>query len=327
MPESVLVRFKGEMKPGVTLRDLVNAIPLWAIKQGLLTVEKKGKKNIFSGRILEIEGLPNIKIEQAFELSDASAERSAAGCTVRLDKAPIIEYLNSNIVLLQWMIQTGYSDVRSLQRRIDKMKAWLADPQLMQPDADAEYAAVIDIDLADINEPILACPNDPDDVKFLSEVAGDKIDEVFIGSCMTNIGHFRAASKVLDGKRDLPTRLWIAPPTKMDESLLMDEGVYGILGSTGARMETPGCSLCMGNQAQIKKGSTAMSTSTRNFPNRLGIDTRVYLGSAELAAVCALLGRIPTAAEYLEQVAAIAPKSAEIYRYMNFDKMVEYAGA
>ncbi len=325
MPESVLVRFKGTMQPGVTLRDLVNAIPLWAIKQGLLTVEKKGKKNIFSGRILEIEGLPNIKIEQAFELSDASAERSAAGCTVRLGKEPIIEYLNSNIALLSWMIAQGYQDPRSLQRRIDKMKAWIADPQLLEPDADAEYATVIDIDLADINEPIVACPNDPDDVKFLSEVAGDKIDEVFIGSCMTNIGHFRAASKVLDGQSDLPTRLWIAPPTKMDQKLLMDEGVYSILGKTGARMETPGCSLCMGNQAQVRKGSTAMSTSTRNFPNRLGIDTRVYLGSAELAAVCALLGKIPTREEYLAQVAGIAGKSEQIYRYMNFDKMAGYA--
>ncbi|MBI5610245.1 MAG: bifunctional aconitate hydratase 2/2-methylisocitrate dehydratase, partial [Deltaproteobacteria bacterium] len=326
MPESVLVRFKGTMQPGVTLRDLVNAIPLWAIKQGLLTVEKKGKKNVFSGRILEIEGLPNIKIEQAFELSDASAERSAAGCTVRLDKEPIIEYLNSNIALLNWMIEQGYQDARSLRRRIDKMKAWLADPQLLAPDADAEYAAVIEIDLADINEPIVACPNDPDDVKFLSEVAGDKIDEVFIGSCMTNIGHFRAAAKVLDNQSDLPTRLWIAPPTKMDQKQLMDEGVYSILGKTGARMETPGCSLCMGNQAQVRKGSTAMSTSTRNFPNRLGIDTRVYLGSAELAAVCALLGKIPTREEYLAQVGGIAGKAEQIYRYMNFNTMAEYAG-
>ncbi len=325
MPESVLVRFKGTMQPGVTLRDLVNAIPLWAIKQGLLTVEKKGKKNVFSGRILEIEGLPNIKIEQAFELSDASAERSAAGCTVRLDQAPIVEYLNSNIALLTWMIQQGYQDPRSLQRRIDKMKAWLANPELLAPDADAEYAAVIEIDLAEIHEPIVACPNDPDDVKFLSEVAGDKIDEVFIGSCMTNIGHFRAAAKVLDNQSDLPTRLWIAPPTKMDQKQLMDEGVYSILGKTGARMETPGCSLCMGNQAQVRKGSTAMSTSTRNFPNRLGIDTRVYLGSAELAAVCALLGKIPTREEYLAQVGGIAGKAEQIYRYMNFDRMAEYA--
>ena len=327
MPESVLVRFKGQMQPGITLRDLVNSIPLWAIKQGLLTVDKKGKKNVFSGRILEIEGLPTIKVEQAFELSDASAERSAAGCTVRLDREPIIEYLNSNIALLTWMIGQGYQDQRSLSRRIGKMKAWLADPQLLQPDADADYAAVIDIDLAEIKEPIVACPNDPDDVKFLSEVAGDKIDEVFIGSCMTNIGHFRAAARVLDGQSDLPTRLWIAPPTKMDQKQLMDEGVYSVLGKTGARMETPGCSLCMGNQAQVRKGSTAMSTSTRNFPNRLGIDTRVYLGSAELAAVCALLGKVPTVQEYLQQVGVIAPKSAEIYRYMNFDRMSGYGVA
>ncbi|MBZ0125032.1 MAG: bifunctional aconitate hydratase 2/2-methylisocitrate dehydratase, partial [Rhodocyclaceae bacterium] len=286
MPESVLVRFKGKLQPGVTLRDLVNAIPYYAIKQGLLTVEKKGKKNIFSGRILEIEGLPDLKVEQAFELSDASAERSAAGCTVHLDKAPIIEYMRSNIVLMKWMIANGYQDKRSLERRIKAMEAWIANPQLLKGDADAEYAAVIEIDLADVKEPLVACPNDPDDVKPLSEVAGDKIDEVFIGSCMTNIGHFRAAGKVLDGKSDIPTRLWIAPPTKMDAMILNEEGYYAILGKSGARMEMPGCSLCMGNQAQIRKGSTAMSTSTRNFPNRLGIDTRVYLGSAELAAVC-----------------------------------------
>ena len=326
MPESVLVRFKGEMQPGVTLRDLVNAIPLWGIKQGLLTVEKKGKKNIFSGRILEIEGLPKLKIEQAFELSDASAERSCAGCTVKLDQEPIAEYLNSNIALLNWMMAQGYGDARSIQRRIDGMQAWLAKPELLSADADADYAAVIEIDLAEIKEPILACPNDPDDVKFLSEVAGDKIDEVFIGSCMTNIGHFRAAARVLDGKSDLPTRLWIAPPTKMDQNLLMEEGYYAILGRTGARMELPGCSLCMGNQAQIRKGSTAISTSTRNFPNRLGIDTRVYLGSAELSAVCALLGRIPTRQEYLDQVSMLAAKSTDIYRYMNFDKLAQYAG-
>ncbi len=325
MPESVLVRFKGQMQPGVTLRDLVNAIPLWAIKQGLLTVEKKGKKNVFSGRIMEIEGLPKLKIEQAFELSDASAERSCAGCTVKLDAEPITEYLNSNIALLQWMIAQGYGDVRSIERRIAGMQAWLAKQELLSADADAEYAAVIEIDLAEIKEPIVACPNDPDDVKFLSEVAGDTIDEVFIGSCMTNIGHFRAAARVLDGKTDLPTRLWIAPPTKMDQSLLIEEGYYGILGRTGARMELPGCSLCMGNQAQIRKGSTAISTSTRNFPNRLGIDTRVYLGSAELAAVCALMGKLPTPAEYLAQVSMLAPKAADIYRYMNFDKIPGYA--
>src|SRR6478672_4998167 len=300
MPESVLVRFKGDMQPGVTLRDLVNAIPLYAIRQGLLTVEKKGKKNIFSGRILEIEGLPQLKVEQAFELSDASAERSAAGCTVHLDKAPIIEYMNSNITLMKWMIANGYQDKRTLERRIRSMEAWLAKPELLAPDADAEYAAVIEIDLADIHEPIVACPNDPDDVKTLAEVAGDKIDEVFVGSCMTNIGHFRAASKLLEGKTDIPVKLWIAPPTKMDQQVLTAEGHYGTLGRTGARMEMPGCSLCMGNQAQVRKGATVMSTSTRNFPNRLGLDTRVYLGSAELAALCSTLGRIPTRAEYLE---------------------------
>jgi aconitate hydratase 2/2-methylisocitrate dehydratase len=324
MPESVLVRFKGLMQPGVTLRDLVNAIPYYAIKQGLLTVEKKGKKNIFSGRILEIEGLPDLKVEQAFELSDASAERSSAGCTVRLAKEPIIEYMRSNIVLMKWMIASGYQDARTLGRRIKAMEAWLAKPELLAPDADAEYAAVIEIDLAGIKEPIVACPNDPDDVKLLSEVAGDKIDEVFIGSCMTNIGHFRAAGKVLDGKTDIPTRLWIAPPTKMDQYVLTEEGYYGILGRTGARMEMPGCSLCMGNQAQIRKGSTAMSTSTRNFPNRLGIDTRVYLGSAELAAVCALMGRIPTVAEYMEQVNVFNAKAGDIYRYMNFDQIADF---
>jgi aconitate hydratase 2 / 2-methylisocitrate dehydratase len=324
MPESVLVRFKGEMQPGVTLRDLVNAIPLYAIKAGMLTVEKKGKKNIFSGRILEIEGLPKLKVEQAFELSDASAERSAAGCTVHLDKEPIIEYMTSNITLMKWMIAQGYADVRTLTRRIKAMEAWIANPELMKGDDDAEYAAVIEIDLKDIKEPILACPNDPDDVKFLSEVAGDKIDEVFIGSCMTNIGHFRAAGKVLEGKSDIPTRLWIAPPTKMDQYILTEEGYYGILGRTGARMELPGCSLCMGNQAQIRKGSTAVSTSTRNFPNRLGIDTRVYLSSAELAAVCALMGKIPTVEEYMEQVKMLGAISSDVYRYMNFDQIPEF---
>ena len=328
MPESVLVRFKGSLaeagKRGVTLRDLVNAIPYYALKQGLLTVEKKGKKNVFSGRILEIEGLPDLKVEQAFELSDAAAERSAAACSVYLDKAPIIEYMRSNIVLMKWMIANGYEDKRTLGRRIKAMEAWIADPLLLKGDADAEYAAVIEIDLADVKEPLVACPNDPDDVKTLSEVAGDKIDEVFIGSCMTNIGHFRAAGKVLDGKSDIPTRLWIAPPTKMDAMILNEEGYYAILGKSGARMEMPGCSLCMGNQAQIRKGSTAMSTSTRNFPNRLGIDTRVYLGSAELAAVCALMGKIPTVAEYLEQVKAVNAKAADVYRYMNFDQIAEF---
>ncbi len=324
MPESVLVKFTGKLQPGITLRDMVNAIPLYAIKQGLLTVEKKGKKNIFSGRILEIEGLPKLKVEQAFELSDASAERSAAGCTVKLDKEPIIEYMRSNITLMKWMIAEGYLDARTLKRRIQAMEAWIANPQLLERDADAEYAAVIEINMDDIKEPIVACPNDPDDVKTLSEVAGDKIDEVFIGSCMTNIGHFRAAGKVLEGKSDIPTRLWIAPPTKMDAMILNEEGYYSVLGKSGARMEMPGCSLCMGNQAQIRKGSTAMSTSTRNFPNRLGIDTRVYLGSAELAAVCALTGKIPTLEEYLPMVQSLEAKGDEVYRYMNFDQIEEF---
>ncbi|WP_291985754.1 bifunctional aconitate hydratase 2/2-methylisocitrate dehydratase [Candidatus Accumulibacter sp. ACC007] len=325
MPESVLVRFKGKLQDGVTLRDLVNAIPYYAIKAGLLTVEKKGKKNIFSGRILEIEGLPDLKIEQAFELSDAAAERSAAACAIQLDKAPIIEYMRSNITLMKWMIATGYEDKRTLGRRIKAMEAWIAKPELLKADAGAEYAAVIEIDLADVKEPVVACPNDPDDAKLLSEVAGAKIDEVFIGSCMTNIGHFRAAGKVLEGKTDIPTRLWVAPPTKMDAAILNEEGYYAILGKSGARMEMPGCSLCMGNQAQIKKGSTAMSTSTRNFPNRLGIDTFVYLGSAELASICALLGRIPTVAEYMEQVKVVNAKAADVYRYMNFDQIKEFS--
>ena len=324
MPESVLVRFKGKLQPGITLRDMVNAIPYQAIKQGLLTVEKKGKKNIFSGRILEIEGLPDLKVEQAFELTDASAERSAAGCTVRLNKEPIIEYLKSNITLMKWMIAEGYEDKRTLGRRVKAMEDWIANPKLLEPDADAEYAAVIEIDMNEIKEPLLACPNDPDDVKPLSQVQGDKIDEVFIGSCMTNIGHFRAAGKILEGKRDIPTRLWIAPPTKMDAMMLNEEGYYSVLGKSGARMEMPGCSLCMGNQAQIRKGSTAVSTSTRNFPNRLGIDTRVYLSSAELAAVCALLGRIPTLPEYLEYVKTLEGKSTDIYRYMNFNQIGEF---
>jgi aconitate hydratase 2/2-methylisocitrate dehydratase len=324
MPESVLVRFKGKLQPGITLRDLVNAIPLYAIKAGHLTVAKQGKKNLFSGKILEIEGLPDLKVEQAFELTDASAERSAAGCSVRLNKEPIVEYLRSNITLMKWMIAEGYEDKRTLTRRIQAMEAWIANGTLLQPDADAEYTAVIEIDLADIKEPILACPNDPDDVKVLSEVAGEKIDEVFIGSCMTNIGHFRAAGKILDGRSDLPTRLWIAPPTKMDAMILNEEGYYSVLGKSGARMEMPGCSLCMGNQAQIKKGSTAVSTSTRNFPNRLGIDTRVFLSSAELAAVCALMGKIPTVAEYMEQVKTLDAKAADVYRYMNFDQIAEF---
>jgi len=324
MPESVLVRFKGELQPGVTLRDLVNAIPLYAIKQDLLTVAKQGKKNIFSGRILEIEGLPNLKVEQAFELSDASAERSAAGCTVHLNKEPIIEYLNSNITLLKYMIAQGYQDARSLHRRIKAMEAWLANPQLLERDADAEYAAVIEIDLADVHEPIVACPNDPDDVKTLSDVAGASIDEVFIGSCMTNIGHFRAASKLLEGKRDIPTKLWVAPPTKMDQKQLTEEGHYGVLGTAGARMEMPGCSLCMGNQAQVREGATVFSTSTRNFPNRLGKNSNVYLGSAELAAICSRLGRIPTKQEYMADIGVINANGDKIYQYMNFDQIEDF---
>jgi len=324
MPESVLVRFKGKLQPGVTLRDLVNAIPFYAIKNGLLTVAKQGKKNVFSGRILEIEGLPDLKVEQAFELSDASAERSAAGCTVHLNKEPIIEYINSNIVMLKWMIANGYEDERSLARRIKAMEAWLADPQLLEPDADAEYAAVIEIDMNEIVEPIVACPNDPDDVKTLSDVSGAKIDEVFIGSCMTNIGHFRAASKLLEGKRDIPVKLWVAPPTKMDAQQLTEEGHYGVFGTAGARTEMPGCSLCMGNQAQVREGATVMSTSTRNFPNRLGKNTNVYLGSAELAAICSRLGRIPTRDEYMADMGVINESGDEIYQYLNFDQIEEY---
>ncbi len=327
MPESVLVRFKGKLQPGVTLRDLVNAIPLYAIRAGLLTVAKQGKKNIFSGRILEIEGLPHLKVEQAFELSDASAERSAAGCTVHLDKAPIIEYITSNITMLKWMIANGYKDVRTIERRIKAMEAWLANPVLMKADADAEYAAVIEIDLADVHEPVVACPNDPDDVKTLSEVAGATIDEVFIGSCMTNIGHFRAASKLLENKRDIPVKLWMAPPTKMDAKQLSEEGHYGVLGSAGARMEMPGCSLCMGNQAQVKEGATVFSTSTRNFPNRLGKNSNVYLGSAELAAICSKLGRIPTKEEYMADMGVLTAASETIYQYLNFDRIDEFTEA
>jgi aconitate hydratase 2/2-methylisocitrate dehydratase len=324
MPESVLVRFKGQMQPGVTLRDLVHAIPLYAIKAGLLTVEKKGKKNIFSGRILEIEGLPDLKVEQAFELSDASAERSAAGCTVKLNKEPIVEYINSNIVLLKNMIAQGYADARTIGRRIKAMEAWLAKPNLLEGDADAEYAAVIEIDLAEITEPIVCCPNDPDDAKTLSDVAGAKIDEVFIGSCMTNIGHFRAASKLLEGRKDIPVKLWMAPPTKMDAQQLTEEGHYGVFGAAGARMEMPGCSLCMGNQAQVKEGATVMSTSTRNFPNRLGKNTLVYLGSAELSAISSKLGRIPTKEEYLADIGVINTNGEKIYKYLNFDQISEY---
>ena len=325
MPESVLVRFKGEMQPGITLRDLVHAIPYYAIKQGLLTVEKKGKKNIFSGRILEIEGLEHLKVEQAFELSDASAERSAAACTIKLDKAPIIEYLNSNIVLLKWMIAEGYGDVRTLERRVKAMQDWLANPQLLEADKDAEYAAVIEIDLADIKEPIVCAPNDPDDARLLSEVQGDKIDEVFIGSCMTNIGHFRAAGKLLAKfKEMIPTRLWLAPPTKMDAALLTEEGYYSIFGKSGARIEMPGCSLCMGNQARVANGATVVSTSTRNFPNRLGQGANVYLASAELSAVAALLGRLPSPAEYLSYAADLQQDKDDTYRYMNFDQINSY---
>ena len=325
MPESVLVRFKGQMQPGVTLRDLVHAIPLYAIKAGLLTVEKKGKKNVFSGRILEIEGLPDLKVEQAFELSDASAERSAAGCTIKLNQAPIAEYLRSNVVLMKNMIADGYADKRTLERRIKDVQAWLAKPDLLEADRDAEYAAVIEIDLAEIKEPIVCCPNDPDDAKFMSEVAGTKIDEAFIGSCMTNIGHFRAASKVLGGARDIPVKLWVAPPTKMDETELVKEGHYATFGAAGARTEMPGCSLCMGNQAQVREGATVVSTSTRNFPNRLGKNTNVFLTSAELAAVCSKLGKIPTVAEYQEAVGIINKDAANVYKYMNFDQIAEYA--
>ncbi|WP_136681250.1 bifunctional aconitate hydratase 2/2-methylisocitrate dehydratase [Neptunomonas sp. XY-337] len=326
MPESVLVRFKGDkMQPGITLRDLVNAIPYYAIQQGLLTVEKAGKKNIFSGRVLEIEGLPDLKVEQAFELSDASAERSAAGCTIKLNEEPIKEYLSSNITMLKWMITEGYGDVRTIERRIEGMEAWLANPELMEGDADAEYAAVIEIDLADVKEPIVACPNDPDDVKLLSEVAGDKIDEVFIGSCMTNIGHFRAAGKLLDAAgQAIPTRMWIAPPTKMDAAQLTEEGYYNIFGKAGARMEMPGCSLCMGNQARVADNSTVVSTSTRNFPNRLGTGANVYLASAELAAVASLLGKLPTPAEYLQYAEKLDTMSDDVYRYLNFDQIKTY---
>ena len=327
MPESVLVRFTGKMQPGITLRDLVNAIPYAAIQEGTLNVGEKVKKNVFNGRILEIEGLPNLKVEQAFEFADASAERSANGCTVLLDKAPVIEFLNSNIVLMQNMIENGYEDARTLQRRIENMQAWLAKPDLLQPDADAEYAHIIEIDLNTIKEPLVACPNDPDDIKPMSAVAGDKIDEVFIGSCMTNIGHYRAAAKVLEGLGAIPTRLWIAPPTRMDEAQLRDEGVYSVFGLAGARTEVPGCSLCMGNQARVADKATVFSTSTRNFDNRMGRDARVYLGSAELAAVCAKLGRMPSHAEYLETVGTKLSDVANIYKYLNFDQMTEYKAA
>jgi aconitate hydratase 2/2-methylisocitrate dehydratase len=326
MPESVLVRFTGQMQPGITLRDLVNAIPYAAIQRGLLTVAKQGKKNVFSGRILEIEGLPDLKVEQAFELSDASAERSAGGCTIKLNEAPIREYLNSNIALLNWMIAQGYGDARTLQRRISAMQQWLDKPVLLSADADADYAEIIEIDLNQITEPLLACPNDPDDIKPLSAVAGTHIDEVFIGSCMTNIGHFRAAGKLLEKANALPTRLWVAPPTKMDQNQLMEEGVYGTFGKVGARTEMPGCSLCMGNQARVADGATVVSTSTRNFPNRLGDGANVYLASAELAAVCSLLGKIPSMAEYQQYATTIDQHSTDTYRYLNFDQMAGYVG-
>ena len=325
MPESVLVRFKGEMQPGITLRDLVHAIPYYAIQQGLLTVEKKGKVNIFSGRVLEIEGLEHLTAEQAFELSDASAERSAAGCTITLSEDSVREYLESNIVMLKWMISEGYGDRRTIERRIQAMEAWLANPKLERADADAEYAAVIEIDLADIKEPILCAPNDPDDARLLSSVAGDKIDEVFIGSCMTNIGHFRAAGKLLDKfKGQIPTRLWIAPPTKMDKDQLTEEGYYGIYGRVGARIEIPGCSLCMGNQARVGDNTTVVSTSTRNFPNRLGQGANVYLASAELASVASIIGRLPSVEEYLQYAKQIETTAADTYRYLNFHQMSQY---
>ena len=328
MPESVLVRFKGERQPGITLRDLVHAIPLYAIKQGLLTVEKKGKINAFSGRILEIEGLNDLTVEQAFELSDASAERSAAGCTIKLSEESVAEYLKSNITMLRWMINEGYGDPRTLERRAQKMEEWLANPELMEADADAEYAEVIEIDLSEIKEPIVCCPNDPDDAKTLSDVAGDKVDEVFIGSCMTNIGHFRAAGRLLEQyNKTIPTRLWMSPPTKMDKAQLMEEGFYNIYGRVGVRTEMPGCSLCMGNQARVNAGTTVLSTSTRNFPNRLGDGANVYLTSAELAAVGAIVGRLPTAEEYMEYAGKIDAMAADVYRYLNFDKMDSFKKA
>lgn len=324
MPESVLVKFKGEMQPGITLRDLVNAIPYVAIKKGLLTVEKSGKKNVFSGRILEIEGLEDLSVEQAFELSDASAERSAAGCTIKLNKEPIIEFLRSNISLLKWMIAEGYQDADTLQKRIDDMQAWIDSPDLLTADSDADYAEVIEIDIADVKEPLLCCPNDPDDIKPLSEVATTKVDEVFIGSCMTNIGHYRAAAEILDGQANVPVRLWISPATKMDETKLIQEGIYSIFGKTGARMEMPGCSLCMGNQARIAPSSTCISTSTRNFPNRIGDGADVYLGSAELAAVSAILGYLPDFEEYIKYAAKLDGKEKKIYQYLDFSQMIDY---
>jgi aconitate hydratase 2/2-methylisocitrate dehydratase len=326
MPESVLIRFTGQMQPGITLRDLVNAIPWVAIQQGLLTVEKKGKKNLFAGTVLEIEGLPDLAVEQAFELADASAERSAAACTVRLNKEPVAEFLRSNVELLKSLLTRGYKDATAIRNRIAAMEAWLAAPELLAPDADAEYKAVLTIDLNAITEPVLACPNDPDDVRLLSQVAGTAIDEVFVGSCMTNIGHFRALARILDNGPQVAVRLWVAPPTRMDEEQLKSEGVYSILGRAGARTEIPGCSLCMGNQARTRDKAVVFSTSTRNFDNRIGTDTRVYLGSAELAAVCAVLGRIPTVDEYNKILAErVTPKAGEVYRYLNFHRIEGYA--
>lgn len=328
MPESILVRFKGKLQPGITLRDLVHAIPYYAIQKGLLTVEKKGKKNAFSGRILEIEGLDELTVEQAFELSDASAERSAAGCTIKLPEKAIAEYLKSNITLLRWMISEGYGDARTMERRAQAMEAWLANPELLSADADAEYAEIIEIDLADVKEPVLCAPNDPDDARLLSTVQGEKIDEVFIGSCMTNIGHFRAAGKLLDKvKGSIPTRLWLSPPTKMDAHQLTEEGYYGIYGKAGARMEMPGCSLCMGNQARVAANSTVVSTSTRNFPNRLGDGANVYLASAELAAVASIIGKLPTVEEYMEYAKNIDSMAADVYRYLSFDQIAEFREA
>ena len=328
MPESVLVRFTGEMQPGITLRDMVNAIPYVAMQQGLLTVEKKGKINVFNGRVLEIEGLPNLTVEQAFELSDATAERSAGGCTIDLSEESVAEYLRSNIVMLRWMIANGYGDARTIERRARAMEEWLENPVLLRADKDAEYAAVIEIDMNTITEPLLACPNDPDDVKPLSEVAGQQIDEVFIGSCMTNIGHFRAAGKLLQASgQSIPTRLWIAPPTKMDEHQLKEEGYYSMYAAAGARTEMPGCSLCMGNQARVAANTTVVSTSTRNFPNRLGQGADVYLSSAELAAIASVMGKLPTVEEYMNFAKNIDTMASDIYRYLNFDQMPDFSAA
>jgi aconitate hydratase 2/2-methylisocitrate dehydratase len=327
MPESVLVRFSGTMQPGITLRDLVNAIPYAALQSGQLTLPKEGKVNVFSGKCLEIEGLPDLKVEQAFELSDASAERSASGCTIKLNQEPIKEYLESNITLLRWLISEGYEDEKTLERRAQAMEAWLKNPTLMVADEDAEYAAVIDIDLNEIKEPLLACPNDPDDVKTLSEISNTQIDEVFIGSCMTNIGHFRAAGKLLSGAKDLPVKLWVSPPTKMDKHQLIQEGYYEIFENAGVRLEMPGCSLCMGNQARVEAESTVVSTSTRNFPNRLGDGANVYLASAEVAAICSILGHIPTKEEYHKYMDEINTMGPEVYKYLNFHQIASYKEA